>query len=653
MADNYFKLFDENWDFLISLLDNSQDAFWIVNADYSVQHYVNPAFEAIWGYDSGALYENPLFWLDTLVAEDRIRLAKAGCLPHATVANPYQETYRIIRKDGEIRWIQDYTYPIYNRKRLCVGYSGIARDITHKLVQNDDQIANQFLPKLAEKMAHSAFWVIDPTQKKQLYISKGFEKIWGRPVSFLNDGDPNARWLETLVPEDRRPDTGSLVFITSEAEVANSFYRIKRPEGEIRYIHDISFPIYHDVTGALIGYAGIAEDITDEKLYEVELQRAKESAEAANIVKSNFIASISHDLRTPLNGLLGMGEILRSGRCYPEQKEYIDAILQAGNSLLDLIEDIIDFVALDLNKLPLRLQEFNLKKLIEEIILTISPQANEKKIAIMLNYSEKAPKKIYADMSRIRRILTNLINNAVKFTNEGHVLIAVAMLKQSAGKKWLRLMVEDTGIGISPENFEFIFGSFNRVDPSYRGRYKGAGLGLTIVRQFIEDMGGKITVNSEYQKGSIFHCDIPFTRVEKTAVTPASEPCVQEKQTKIQGQTVLLIEDDIISQRITKRMLEEFHCKVTIAKTGQQALEKLDYPYDLIITDIGLPDMDGIQLVEIIRELPDYQKTPIAALTAHVLKKDRDKCLIAGMNHFLKKPLFKKDLRELLTSIFN
>lgn len=781
MRDDYLKLFDRKWDYFTILLDKSQDVFWIANNDYSVQIYVSPAFEQIWGYEAQVLYENPLFWIDTILFEDKLRLAASSRLPHSCVQSNYQERYRIMRADGEIRWIQDYTYPIYNQIGKCIGYTGIAQDITDTLKQGQElQIANKFLPKLAEKMEHIVFWVRDPSLKKQLYLSKGFEKIWGTNAEdFYKHPE---EWIDTILSEDRKCDVGSKLSTLDKRSKSqySDVYRIVRPDSEIRWIRDISFPIFDDATNVCIGFAGIAEDITKEKLYEIQLQQAKEKAEAANVAKSNFIASISHDFRTPLNGLLGMAEILRAGRCYSEQKEHIDAILQAGNSLLDLVDDIINFVALDLNRLPVNEEWFNLEKLLEEIILTISPQAHDKKVEMIYSFSDQIPKEIYGDVSRVRRILTNLINNAVKFTKEGHVLINVELTKRTQKKLWLQFMVEDTGIGISPENFEYIFGSFNRIDPSYKGLYKGTGLGLTIVKQFLDDLGGRIKLKSKLKHGSNFYCTIPFKQPKKVigprgdhyshlrvllvddfrkraatfikqfgfknadvassktviqtikeasksnspyeliliddelqfdiedlalgirAIHPAAliliannessrtlkklkkigfvdmitkplQPLVVVKilenaavalpaNSKKQGDKklkhkdirVLLVEDDALTQKITCWMLEELHCKVDVASSGLKAMEHLERKYDLIITDIGLPDMDGIQLAETIREqMPEHKDTPIVALTAHVLEKDKEKCLAAGMDDFLKKPLFKKDLKKLIIKLFD
>jgi two-component system, sensor histidine kinase len=504
-------LFCKDWHLFAELLDKSQDVFWIVNNDYSKQIYVSLAFERIWGYKAVVLYEQPLFWLDTILIEDKLHLDSISRLPHCCVRSYYQESYRIKRADGEVRWIEDCTYPIYNYKRDCIAYVGIARDITDALkLKQKLQAANKFLPKLAEKMENNAFWVRDPSLQKQLYVSKGFEKIWGRPVDFLYKHPE--KWLETVITPEHRRDPTSMLLTLEECGPDTQYqdvYQIRRPCGEIRWVKDTGFPIFDDETNDLLGFAGIAQDITKETLYQIELQKA-EIAKKVSEAKSNFIAGISHDLRTPLSGLLGIADVLRSGRCYPEQEEYIDAIVHAGNSLLDLVDDVINFVASDLNKLPINEEWFNLERLIKEIILTISQLALQKNIEISYTYSEEAPKEMLGDASRIRRVLMNLINNAIKFTNKGHVFVGVELIKQSAKKIWLQLVVEDTGIGISPENFDYIFGSFNRVQPSYHGRYQGTGLGLAIVKQFLEDIGGKIKLKSRLDQGTTFYCAIPF-----------------------------------------------------------------------------------------------------------------------------------------------
>lgn len=781
MSEDALKFFEQNCDHFKILLDKSCDVFWITDLEYTNQIYVSPAFEHIWGYKTSVLYKNPLFWLDTLLEEDKHQLAAISRLPHSCVMIPYQEKYRIKTANGEQRWILDHTYPVLNNIGQCVGYAGIAQDITNDLKkENDLNIANKFLPKLAEKMEHVAFWVADSTFKKYLYLSKGFEKIWGSPVEpFIMQPE---KLLATVIIEDRQRDPIAMLEIVNEKGEAARFsdvYRIARPSGEVRWIRDVSFPIF-DEGKVCVGFAGIAEDITQEKLYEIELQQAKERAEAANIAKSNFIASMSHDFRTPLNGLLGMAEILQSGRCYPEQKEHINAILQAGSTLLDLVEDIINYAALDLNKLPIQLEWFDLQNLLQEIILTLSPQAHQKKVEIILSYSEQIPKEVFGDIKRIRRILMNLINNAVKFTSDGHVLINIEIQKTLDRKFSIQFTIEDTGIGISKEHFDYIFGSFNRIEPPYRGCYKGTGLGLTIAKQFIADLNGTIQLKSELNQGTIFYCSLPFENPKKKVKTSTQIHFTQRNTLVIddysrRGETfikqfgfknartvsgdqallvvddalkkhnpfdfiliaddiqedifelaeeirkhtnailllitdsdaqitldslrsfgiddyigkpvkpivvaqsldnaslmlntpfdkrhgqefestsrnVLLVEDDLLTQKITSWMLEELNWKVEIASTGKQALDLLEMKYDLVILDIGLPDMDGISLADRIRKgRSSNRSTPIVALTAHVMETDREKCLAAGMNEFLKKPLFKKDLKSLLFKLF-
>lgn len=762
------------------LIENNQDVFWITNADYSLQLYVSPAYEKIWGCPAATLFENPLNWLNFIHPEDKTDLSNQKKMPHSQVKEPYLAQYRIVRPDGAIRWIEDHTFPIYE-DGLPVGYAGIAKEITAaKQLADELLIANNFLPKFADRMEHIAFWVRDPSLKKQLYLSKGFEKIWGRPTEFLYR-NPDA-WLETILPEDRQRDRSTMLSTLEEEGIEAKYvdvFRIQRPSGEVRWIKDVSFPIF-DSNGVCVGFAGIGEDITAEKLSEMDLKRAKERAEEANISKANFIASMSHDFRTPLNGILGFAEILRSRVFYPEQKEFIEGIIQAGNALLNLVEEILNFISLDLNKIPVKENWFNLKQLIQDIILVVTPQAHEKKLELVFSYPSIIPEYVVSDVNRMRRIITNLINNAIKFTHQGHVMVCVELLRQEHDLVWLQIIVEDTGIGIAKENFEFIFGSFNRVDPSYRGRYKGSGFGLTIVKQFVEDLGGRIYLNSELDHGSRFYANIPFklkpfnsnsesndhfselkilvivdcvtsiksflgqfglrqthfvtseealdkiqtaqeqnapyqviivddelehfdpttlglSLMEKENVQPyliamleARSPytfqqlkragfsdCMtkplqssvvikaledaytsllagprKQNLDQLESIHVLLVEDNVLTLKGTTWMLEELECKVDIAENGAEAIQLLDNPYNVIFLDVGLPDMDGIELAKVIRSTKNQNvHTPIVALTAHVLERDREKCLSAGMNEFLKKPLFKNDLKRLLLKI--
>lgn len=556
---------------------------------------------------------------------------------------------------------------------------------------------------------------------------------------------------------------------------------IIKADGSHAYFLSSRVPLFEE--GKVVGVVGISLDITDLKKAREELRMEKEKAEIATQAKSEFLASMSHDLRTPLNGILGIAQILMTKGLNREQTEYVSNIVQAGNTLLQIIEDILSFSRVEAGKFELSIEPFNLRQLLEEIVDLVSIQANKKNIKIYYSYDENAPYYVIGDLHCTRRIIINLIDNAIKFTDKGYVLVSVEPITTTAQEATLQIAIEDTGIGIPPDKINYVFERFNRLTPSYKGRYKGTGLGLTIVKQLIEVLGGSIHVNSQPGKGSTFWFELPFKlqdkkvsvsnwaryyqhiplliiddydiRAEirlkelssshglhvhssnalevlkaetkandifkiimiddelkdmtpmqlakvireipiykKTLLILCSNPCSLEQIDKAKKAGfhgifnkamqpaellnkltfsweswmyalldrykaatrapifILLIEDDFLSQKVTRIILEDMGCTVEIAGDGKTALSLINKKHFLILVDIGLPDIDGITLTEKIRtsDSPD-KSTPIVALTAHVMENETAVCIKAGMNYFMKKPLMKHELLQILLDV--
>lgn len=360
--------------------------------------------------------------------------------------------------------------------------------------------------KLAEK-GKDVFWIRSADFNRQIYISPAFEIIWGRACQELYENP--ATWIQAIFPDDRELllDTFNQTPKLEDSYSLN--FRVVRPDGKIRYIHDASFPLFNE-TGECFGYAGVAKDITKDVLHEQELQEAKSRAEIANQAKSNFLAMMSHELRTPLNAILGMAQILRIKGVSPELEECVSVISNAGNSLLALVNDILDFAKLEVGKLSFVDEPIDLQLLISQVIHSLSHQAKEKNLELQLEYPDVVPTLVLSDAKRIRQILINLVGNALKFTEKGYVKIQFFCLKQDKNYADLQIKVVDTGIGISQDKLEMVFEKFSQVDSNYQRKYQGTGLGLAITRELVEKMGGKISLTSELGKGSDFSVVLPF-----------------------------------------------------------------------------------------------------------------------------------------------
>ena len=640
MSTTLNKIINKLGPYFYKLAEKSQDVFWIKSTDFQSQLYVSPAYETIWGRSCQSLYASPSDWINTVVIKDRDRLRQQlmEWQANTKAGHAYDAEYRVTDHRGEIHWIQDVGFPIYDGRK-CIGYAGIAQDITRKKLHlKEVNEASRFFQFFVEKI-RGTFWVKDPAGQRQIYVSPGYEKLWGQSCDTLYE-NPDA-WLDAVLPEDLNNEEIDLPHLGSnqrDSKKTSQFrFRIRHPDGGIRWIKDTHFPIKD--RDELIGYAGIAEDVTEDVLRETELREAKENAEKANQTKSDFLAMMSHELRTPLNAILGMAQILKTSKLTETQKDQIDVVTQSGQNLLALLNDLLDFAKLEVGKLSFTNEFIDLRALTNTLISDMLVQASQKNIDLKLNCGPDVPDKIVGDAKRIRQILINLISNAIKFTEKGYVQLTVSCLQKNLKEATLYFTVEDTGLGIEQSKLDTIFSRFEQVDSVYQRKYEGVGLGLAIVKELVEKMGGSTAVSSEVGVGSQFSCILPFQlQASALSVQEASAKKLKRSHKVLPSMTkanfdmnVLVVEDNLINQKVSKILLEQVGCKVDIADCAKEALEKVKKPYDIVFMDIGLPDMDGFQVVEKIREreAPE-QHVPIVAMTAHVFAHDRKRCFEVG-----------------------
>jgi len=382
--------------------------------------------------------------------------------------------------------------------------------------------------------------------------------------------------------------------------------------------------------------------------YVESLIKAREASEAANKAKSEFLAVMTHELRTPMNGVLGMLQLMQTTDLSEEQNEYVDTALSSGDHLLGLINDILDFSKIEQGSLELDSRYFNLHEMLERVGEGFKAAAMGKGLEFRLSVHDTKHLDVQTDETRLRQVLVNLLGNAVKFTDRGYIELSVHNVEVAGEQVDVEIHVSDSGKGISKENLARIFDAFQQEDASISRQYGGTGLGLAISRQLISKMGGVLEVESEKDKGSVFICRFNFRYRAQNGDAPVLVAPAEPSERY--DATVLLVEDNDVNQKVAQRMLQHFGIRCDLAMDGRQAINMSEgRRYDLIFMDLQMPNVDGYEATSVIRNGQSSNvKTPIVALTANAFSDVKGQCLKVGMDDFLAKPYKKETLQEIL-----
>ncbi|MES3003695.1 MAG: response regulator [Pseudomonadota bacterium] len=486
---------------------------------------------------------------------------------------------------------------------------------------------------------------------RYLSCNTAFARMVGKPMEEII-GRTDSQWhepgrAETIHARDRE------ILRTREPMFLEEWMTFA--DGRQAWVEVRKTPVWDD-EGRLIGLVGVGRDMTQRKEAEDEMRRARDLAEEATKTKSDFLANMSHEIRTPMNAILGLSHLVLKTDLSARQREYIRKVETSGQHLMGIINEILDFSKVEAGKVEIEHAAFELQALLDTTSNLVGEKAAAKGLAMVFDIAPHVPRHLVGDSLRLGQILVNFAGNAVKFTERGEIVIGVAVSRHDAHGALLRFSVRDTGIGMTPAQMKGLFQSFHQADTSITRKYGGTGLGLAISSKLAELMGGAVGVESELGRGSEFW----FTAMLGLGVAPAPVPAPEPKPfdvvyldtprlASIAGARVLLVEDNDINQIVASEILTDAGLVVDIAQDGRAAVAMVrQHPYDIVLMDMQMPVMDGIEATIAIRKMPGFQSLPIVAMTANAMERDQVRCIEAGMDDFISKPIEPDDLWRVL-----
>jgi len=552
------------------------------------------------------------------------------------------------KKNGTLYWENASISPIKNSQNEITHFVMVSEDITErKMIEEELKRSEANLAK-AQQLAQVGSWELDIATHELRWSTEVYRIFEINPEHF---GASYEFFINIIHPDDREAVNNAYTNSLETKQAYQIDHRLLMEDGRVKYVNE-RCETFYDESGNPLNSIGTIQDVTDIKRAEMALSQAKEAAESATRAKTEFLANMSHEIRTPLNAIIGFSDLLSSLITDTNQKSYLDAILVAGKSLLNIINDILDLSKIEAGKLTVINEPTQLHQIFEEIHQVFKAKLQEKKLAFILNIDDELPHAMWLDEVRIRQVLLNIVGNAVKFTESGSITITVQTLIHKTDQNLINLfiLVEDTGIGIPDNQKELIFKSFKQQDGQSNKKYGGTGLGLSISKRLIEMMNGQISVSSKPGKGSLFIIQLNDIKIFMKKIDNQS----LEKETNLNTirfkSAKVLIVDDIETNRIwVKETLKLAGLEIAEAENGEQALQLIkSFSPDLVIMDIIMPVMDGYTANQHIKSNPATSHIPVIALTASTYEKKYEQEIKNNFDGFLFKPVNINDLfREL------
>lgn len=573
--------------------------------------------------------------------EDRRKLIRAA-VGQLRRGSPFEHEFRCRHAVLGWRWFSARALSAKAAQGESRRLVGSLKDI------HQDRAAKESLQQVSRLLAESQAlgqvggWELDLSTDTMFWTAETYRIHEASPRTFVPTMEGAIKFF---VPEAQKEVRAALEDAVARGRAFSLDLELVTARGRAIWVRATGGAVF--VAGRAVRVLGAFQNITAQRRFDEELVRAKEAAESASESKSAFLAAMSHEIRTPMHTVLGYTDMLRDGELSSEQRECVEIISASGNSLLRLIDDILDFSKVEAGKMLLERLSFDVHDVVLKVARMMQPQTHAKGLSVRVETCGNGSYQAFADPQRVHQVIMNLAGNAVKFTAAGRVVLAVTVVD---GR--VRVEVRDTGIGIAPEALSKLFEDFVQVDSSTQRQYGGTGLGLAISKKLVEAMGGKIGVSSEAGVGSIFWFELPVAAEVASDEQAASDEPRKSSAGELAvttGRKVLVAEDNRLNLRLAVRVLETFGLQVDTAVDGESAAKMVsEKSYDLVLMDCLMPGMDGFEATRRIRqdEAASGEHLPIIALTANALPEDREACLAAGMDDFVSKPFTRQTLLQ-------
>ncbi|WP_137681707.1 PAS domain S-box protein [Aurantiacibacter suaedae] len=563
----------------------------------------------------------------------------------------YRNEIRWLHRDGSIVWGDAIARPELSEDGKPLGYIGVVLDITDRK-RFEDEIAerDQELSLLVQNATDAVLRI--GLDNRCIYASPSANDVLGVPAQELI----GRSLLERLHPDDAREVAAIFAQLRfGETEKAVIAFRsdTRGAFGDYRWLEATVGLVRDAQTNAPKEISASVRDISDRKKMELDLVAARRNAETAAAAKATFLANMSHEIRTPMNGVIGFTELLLEDNLTPEQHEKAQLIADSGRAMMQILNDILDISKIDAGRMKIVPEPIDLRHKLKSCINLLEPSARQKGLMFELIVDEEVPNRIMVDPLRLRQILTNLAGNAIKFTSEGAVRSRVSVEQRPGGRDVLCISVEDSGIGIPANRLEAIFREFSQADDSTARIFGGTGLGLTISNELAKMMGGELEVSSEEGHGSVFTLRIPLRPIDESQVEAQVAQPIERELTFARPLRILVAEDHDINQALVMSMASRIGLAVDIAVNGKEAVRMVQdakaagQPYDMVLMDVQMPVMDGLEATRSLRNAGfTAEELPILAQTANAYSEDVQRCLEAGMQGHLSKPIRLRGLKS-------